>query len=306
MNSLDAIPSRCGFIGILGPTNAGKSTLLNAIIGEKISIVSPKVQTTYHTIRGILTSSNVQLVFVDTPGLQKNQVRMARILNDVAEKAAIDCDVLIWVFDVTAKGLLTQVDATRSLISRLKLAQQSICVLNKVDQFRKLELLPIIQQIHTGGSFSRIIPLSARRKEGVSQLIELIKQAVPEGPHLFPEGQSTDRTLDYRISEIVREKIFRQTYQELPYSVWTEVEHFEADSGAKTPVVRVVIHVDSDSKKGILIGKQGERLKEVGVHARQEIEKIMGRQICLKLHIDVQEGWKDDARVVSRVLELSL
>jgi GTP-binding protein Era len=297
---------KSGFVGLVGPTNSGKSTLINALVGRKVSIVSDKVQTTYHGVKGIVNSDREQVIFVDTPGFQRHGESVARLLNRVADRNAKDCDLLVWVFDASNARVLQHVQNLSERIRKLRNeARLPICVLNKVDKIAKPSLLPMIQALSATGLFSEIIPLSARTGAGLERLRGVLSPVLPEGQPLYPTDQITDRSQDFRITELIREKIYEATRQEIPYSAWIEVERWAGDvPEAKVPTIRAVIHVDSDSRKGILIGKQGEMLKRIGTRARQDIEKVVGSQICLKLHVDVQQGWKDNAHLLNQYLEL--
>lgn len=297
-----------GFVAIVGPTNSGKSTLLNQLAGQKISIVSPKVQTTYRGVSGIVHHSTGQYIFTDTPGYQRHPDRVARLLNTVADQKASACDAAMWVFDASNKRVFSQIMALKNKISQLKGQSETICILNKVDKCHKLALLPLIQSIWELGLFREVIPVSAKTGNGVERLIQVAQEILPEGSALYPEGTLSDRGMDFLITETIREKIYRATHQEVPYSTWIELEEMEEEDDeelSKVPTLLVKIHVDSDSKKGILIGKQGERLKQIGIEARKDIEKLLGKQVCLKLHVHVQPKWKEDSKFVNRYLELN-
>lgn len=297
---------RTGFIGIVGPTNSGKSTLLNTMMGKKLSIVSPRVQTTLHQIRGVLTSEDRQMVLTDTPGFQKHGDRMAVLLNRVAENNARDCDILAWVFDASSERVLGHIDNMKAKIAALGGPDKSICVLNKVDLVSKPALLPLIQHIHEMGLFGEIVPVSAKSGLGVDRLSVIFDGKLPEGEKLYPAETETDRPQPFRFSEAIREKIYTATRQELPYSVWIEIEESYGEQWETkgVPTIRAIIHVDSPSRKGILIGKGGLMLKRIGMAARKDIEEILGHQVCLKLHVDVQNEWKSDSHQLSRYLEL--
>ncbi len=299
---------KSGFIGIVGPTNSGKSTLMNALMGRKISIVSPKVQTTYHGVKGILNSEDEQLILLDTPGFQKQDEPVARLLNRVAEKNAKDCDALVWVFDASNTRMMAQLLKMKEMIVGLKPKESTICVLNKVDKVAKPALLPLMQSLFELGIFSEVVPLSAKTGDGISRLSQLLRTHLPAGTPLYPKDMVTDRPNEFLISELVREKIYRATEQEIPYCAWVEIEEAtavtEEEPAPRVPTIRAVIHVDSQSRRGILIGKGGSMLKTIGTEARKEIETLLGRHICLKLHVDVQGEWKKDAHHLNRYLEL--
>lgn len=300
-----ATPFKSGFVGIVGPTNSGKSTLMNALVGKKVSIVSAKVQTTYHGVKGIVNTPQEQVIFVDTPGFQGHSERVAKLLNHVADRNAQDCDFLVWVFDVSNERTMVQVKRLQPKIEKWKAeGKQAICVLNKVDKVAKPALLPLIAELHALNLFSEIIPMSAKKGDGIANLRQALTPKLPEGQAMYPAEMVTDRSQDFQIAESIREKIYEATRQEMPYAVRIEIEHYATDNEGKVPMVRAVIHVDSDSRKGILIGKGGEMLKRIGTNARQDIETMLGHQICLKLFVDVQRGWKDNANLVNQYLEL--
>lgn len=295
---------RCGFVGIVGPTNSGKSTLLNRLIDKKISIVSPLPQTTYHRVRGILNTDAAQIIFTDTPGYQHRKEGFAQCLNTVADKNAQDCDVLLWTFDVSRENVAQQIFRMKRKISSLKSAENSLCLLNKIDRIAKPALLPLLASISELSLFSEIVPLSARTGCGIDSVIKSVVSRLPAGAPLYPRECSTDRPQDFLISEFIREKVYLETQQELPYSVWIETEEWKTDDHSRCPTIRAVVHVDSESRKAILIGKGGSKLREIGIRAREEIEKLLGRQICLKLHVDVHSEWRRDRRHTSQYLEL--
>lgn len=296
---------KSGFVGLVGPTNSGKSTLLNALMGRKLSIVSPKAQTTYHGVRGVLTGPSEQMVLTDTPGFQKYGEPVARLLNRVADKNAKECDLLAWVFDASNPRVLAQFEKLRDKVAKFKPKERSFCILNKVDKIPKETLLPMIQALYESGVFSEIIPISAKTGVGVPEVAKVFRKLLPQGEAMYPADFVTDRPKEFLITEAIREKIYRATHQEVPYSVWIEIEHSELENPeVKVPTVRAVLHVDSSSRKGILIGKQGAMLKEIGTRARQDIEAFLNRQICLKLFVDVQDEWRKNANHLNRYLEL--
>lgn len=295
---------RCGFVALVGPTNSGKSTLLNALVGQKLSIVSPLPQTTYHGVRGILNQSAFQMVFTDTPGYQNYPDRVPRLLNQVAEKNAKEADLLVWVFDASNARFMAQIEKLEKKIKN-RPREKTILVLNKVDKVAKPELLPLMQQLFATEMFSEVIPLSARNGVGVDSLVKVLNPLLPEGEAMYPADQLTDRPLSFLVSELIREKIYRTTRQEVPYSARIEIEDWEEESGAKKiPNIRAIITVDSDSRKAIIIGKGGEVLKDIGTKARQDVERLVGSQVCLKLHVKVEPQWKEDANLLNRYLEL--
>lgn len=295
---------RFGFVVILGPTNSGKSTLLNSLVGRKISIVSQKVQTTYHCLRGILNRADSQIAFVDTPGFQAHRQKISNLLNTVAQNAANGVDLSLWVFDAADPRIETKFKKLLPRMKNFPPPYGQIAVLNKIDKIPKLSLLPLIQSFSSSFPFTAVIPVSALRSDGIQNLINVIEQVLPEGTALFPRDKITDRDDSFLVSEFIREKIYGYTHQEIPYSVRVETENM-SEGASRVPTVRAVIHVDSESKKGILIGKKGERLKVIGTRAREDIEKWLGRSICLKLFVDVENDWTFDKHKIRRYLELS-
>ncbi len=296
---------KSGFVGIVGPTNSGKSTLMNALMGKKLSIVSPRAQTTYHNIKGIETTADTQVIYVDTPGFQRNKESVARLLNRVADRNVKDCDLLLWVFDASNPRLLQQIEHLRNRIDQ-KPIENSHCLLNKIDKIPKASLLPLLAEIDSLKLFSEIIPISAMKGDGVERIASRLKPKLPEGQAWYPAGEITDRPKDFLLAEFIREKIYRATREEIPYTVWVEIENWQVEEAPapKVPTYTAILHVDSESRKGILIGKQGEMLKRIGIAARKEIEAYLGGQICLKLLVKVQAGWREDGRHLNRYLEL--
>lgn len=296
---------KSGFVALLGPTNSGKSSLLNALVGQKLSIVTPKAQTTYHRICGVVNFPSEQIVFVDTPGFQDFPEVVARLLNRVADRGGDDCDVFVWVFDVSVSNVASQVERLGERIKKRGGVSQTICVLNKIDKlFDKRELLPLIKRIDDLRFFSEIVPLSVTSDDGLDRLMGLIRARLSKGPRFFPEDMVTDRSEQFLVSELVRESIYFAVAKELPYCVRVEIAGWEKGRSGM-PMIRVSIHVDSDSRKAILIGKKGLMLKEIGTQARRQIERLLGCQVYLELHVDVEEEWRRDGRTVDRYLELS-
>jgi len=293
---------KVGFVGIVGPTNSGKSTLLNALVGQKVSIVSKRVQTTYHGVKGIRNTATAQIIFIDTPGFQTNRESVARLLNRVAEKNSREADLQVWVFDASNPTNLQQLEGLK--IKMQGGPEKNICVLNKVDKIPKIRLLPVMQKIHEMGLFSDVLPISALQKDGIKQLSNLLESKMTVGTPFYPTDMVTDRPQQFLASEMIREKIYLSTLQEIPYAVRVEIEGWESEAEKKVPTIHAVIHVDADSKKAILIGKGGAKLKEIGVHARKDIETMVGKQVCLKIHVNVEAQWQRDSRKVNEYLEL--
>jgi GTP-binding protein Era len=287
-------PSRCGYVAIVGRPNVGKSTLLNHLLGQKISITSRKPQTTRHQVLGIKTEDNHQIIFVDTPGLHKDAGKaINRYMNRAASAAIRDVDLVVFVVDRTA---WTEEDSVV-----LEQIEQSglptMLVVNKVDLLAdKTELLPHLQSLAARAEFSAILPVSALRQHNVDALEEQILTLLPESGHFFPEDQITDRSQRFLAAEIVREKIMRQLGDELPYSIAVEIEEF-AQEGQMLHI-SAVIFVERTGQKRILIGDKGSRLRSIGSDARRDMEGLFDSKVMLRLWVKVKSGWSDDERAL--------
>lgn len=285
---------RCGYVAIVGRPNVGKSTLLNHILGQKISITSRKPQTTRHQVLGIKTDDENQIIFVDTPGLHKVESKaINRFMNRAASSAIKDVDAVIFVVDRTAfteedEMVLQQVTAARV---------PTILAINKVDLLEdKRSLLPHLQDLATKGDFAAIMPISALSKHNVAELESEIVKFLPTATHFFPEDQITDRSQRFLAAEIVREKIMRQLGDELPYAITVEIEEF----GMEKEVLHIsaLIFVERKGQKKILIGDGGSRLRSIGTDARQDMESLFDCKVMLRLWIKVKSGWSDDERAL--------
>ena len=285
---------RCGYIALVGRPNTGKSTLLNRLIGQKISITSRRPQTTRHRIIGIKTLANAQLVYVDTPGLHGYSGRaMNRHMNRTASMAIRDVDVVVFLVE----GLRWTPDDDLVLAELERLDCPVILAVNKVDLIADKEiLLPGLQALSEKRVFTQIIPLSARRGDNVAELESCVESLLPPGAPFFPDDQVTDRSERFLVAERIREKLFRKLTKELPYGLSVEVEHFRRER--YTLHIHALIWVERQSQKSIVIGKQGAVLREVGQQARIEIEKMLDSKVNLKLWVKVKEGWADDERAL--------
>jgi GTP-binding protein Era len=285
---------RCGYIALVGRPNTGKSTLLNRLIGQKISITSRRPQTTRHRIIGIKTLANAQLVYVDTPGLHGYSGRaMNRHMNRTASMAIRDVDVVVFLVE----GLRWTPDDDLVLAELERLDCPVILAVNKVDLIADKEiLLPGLQALSDKRVFTQIIPLSARRGDNVAELESCVESLLPPGAPFFPDDQVTDRSERFLVAERIREKLFRKLTKELPYGLSVEVEHFRRER--YTLHIHALIWVERQSQKSIVIGKQGAVLREVGQQARIEIEKMLESKVNLKLWVKVKEGWADDERAL--------
>lgn len=287
---------RCGFVAVVGRPNVGKSTLINAIVGSKISIVSPKPQTTRHRILAVHTTDTHQFVFVDTPGLHRKAGRtMNRLMNRAATNALADAEVILFVSDATRWHV--EDDDVLKRIADVK--APAIAVMNKIDLVHpKSELLGRIAAMAERHPFAEIVPVSARRKDNLEALVDTLATYLPESPPLFPDDMLTDKSEQFLAAELVREKLTVLLRDELPYGLTVQIERFEPESD--TDDARVVIHaviwVERDSQKGIVIGKGGDMLKRVGRAARIDIAKQLGRPVHLELWVKVRENWADSEK----------
>ncbi|MFK7975572.1 MAG: GTPase Era [Halioglobus sp.] len=287
-------PLRCGYVAIVGRPNVGKSTLLNYLLGQKISITSRKPQTTRHQVLGIKTEDNSQIIFVDTPGLHRDDGKaINRFMNKAAKSAIADVDLILFVVDRTA--WTDEDDMVLEQILRSKLP--AVLVVNKVDLLEdKTALLPHLQAVSAKANFREVIPVSALQKHNIEALEELIKRSLPESTHFFPEDQITDRSQRFLAAEIVREKIMRQLGDELPYEMTVEIEDFAQEGHVLH--ISAVIFVEREGQKRILIGEKGARLKSIGTDARVDMETLFDQKVMLRLWVKVKSGWSDDERAL--------
>jgi GTP-binding protein Era len=285
---------RCGYVAIVGRPNVGKSTLLNHILGQKISITSRKPQTTRHQVLGIKTDGDNQVIFVDTPGLHKVESRaINRLMNAAASSAIKDVDAVIFVVDRTA---FTEED--EMVLEQISAASvPTILAINKIDLLEdKTTLLPHLQKLASKGDFSAIMPVSALNKHNVAELENEVVKYLPVAAHFFPEDQITDRSQRFLAAEIVREKITRQLGDELPYAITVEIEEFSMDAGILH--ISALIFVERNGQKRILIGDGGSKLRSIGTDARVDMESLFDCKVMLRLWIKVKSGWSDDERAL--------
>ncbi|HSG11948.1 MAG TPA: GTPase Era [Gammaproteobacteria bacterium] len=285
---------RCGYAALIGRPNTGKSTLLNRILGQKISITSRRPQTTRHRVLGIKTTDSAQLIYVDTPGIHEFDGRaMNRHLNRAAGSVLMDVDVIVFLVD----GLRWTADDELVLSKLSTVKCPVILAVNKIDQLEDREtLLPGLQALALKREFREIIPISATRGDNVPALEACIESLLPVSPPYFPADQVTDRSERFLVAELVREKLFRKLARELPYGLTVEIESFKRERNITH--IHALIWVERASQKSIVIGKQGRLLKEVGQQARRDIESLLGCKVNLKLWVKVKEGWADDERAL--------
>jgi GTPase len=289
---------RAGYVGLVGRPNVGKSTLLNRLVGQKVSITSPRPQTTRHRIIGIVSRPDAQFALVDTPGLQsRNPGRLNRALNRAAAETLESVDVIVFVVEALRFGA-----EDRAAVARVPPGRPVVLAINKVDVIPdKTALLPFIERLSHAHPFAAVVPISARTGRQVPELLEAIRPHLPEGPALFPEDDLTDRSERFLAAEFLREKLFRLLGAELPYATAVEIESFEA--APKLRRIGASIIVDRPGQKAIVIGRAGEKLKQIASQAREEMEKLFGSKVYLEVWVRVRHGWAEDARML-RNLEI--
>ena len=282
---------RSGYVSITGEPNVGKSTLLNALLGEKLAIVTPKPQTTRNRITGILTTAAYQIIFLDTPGILTPKYKLQEHMVRSAFAAAKDADIILYMIDV--HNLPAEDMESKILDSIKQSGQRTILVINKVDLIPKRTLLPLISMYSEKFPFAEIVPISATQGDAVSDLLDLIVKYLPEGPAYYPEDQISELPERFFVSETIREKVFLKTRQEIPYSSCVLVEEFKEREQGKT-YIRAAIYVERNSQKGIIIGKGGKTLKQIGQLARTDIEKFLQSPVYLDLWVGIKENWRKD------------
>lgn len=282
--------SRCGYVALVGRPNVGKSTLLNKLLEEKISITSRKPQTTRHKILGVKTEGNTQIIYVDTPGMHIHEPHaLNRSMNKASKTALRDADVVVLIVE---NFRWTEED---EMVFNwvLKIKKPVILVINKIDKVPEKEsLLPYLEQMAKKYTFEEIIPVSARNGNNVQALEKRIISLLPESPHYFPLGQVTDRPMRFRLAEIIREKVIRSLGQELPYATSVEIEKLKEEP--KIYHIHAIIWVEREAQKPIVIGEEGRRLKEVGIRARKDMEAYLNKKVFLRLWVKVKENWSDN------------
>jgi len=286
-------PQRCGLIAIVGRPNVGKSTLMNQLVGQKISITSKKAQTTRHRITGICTEGEAQFVFVDTPGFQtrhtvKGTAALNRNLNKTVQSVLGDVDVVLYLLEAGRFGSDDQ-----RVLSLIPKGKPVILIANKLDLIhRRADLLPWLQQMQQAYAFAEFVPLSARREDDTRRLLGIIRPYLPEQPWFYEEDSLTDRSEKFLAAELIREKLFRLTGDELPYTSTVLIDKFE-DEGTLRRISATIV-VERDAHKGMVIGEGGERLKRIGTEARTELERLTEGKVFLELWVKVRSGWADD------------
>ena len=285
---------QCGYVAILGRPNVGKSTLLNKMLGQKVSITSKKPQTTRHRLLGIKTTDACQVLYVDTPGIHGEEPRaINRYMNRSALSVIRDMDVVLFMLDRTA----WTADDQKVADALARFSGKLIIAVNKIDQLKKKnDLLPVLEKLQKTFTKAELVPISAVTGENVKELESLIENHLPAGPFFFPDEQVTDKSERFLVAEIVREKLTRKLGEEIPYVLTIQVDRFEV--GDKITEIDVTIFVEKDGQKAILIGKKGERLKQIGIDARKDIEALLDTKVMLTTWVKVRSGWSDDDRAL--------
>lgn len=292
--NIEADNYRCGFVAIVGRPNVGKSTLLNHLLGQKLSITSRKPQTTRHKIVGIVTENNVQAIYVDTPGMHKREPRaINRLMNQAAQSALKDVDLILFVVD----GLKWTPDDDLVLEKLAKVDTPVILIVNKVDTLTdKAALLPYLEVLNQKRHFSEVIPLSALRGHNLASLHDVVGRYLPYAPPMYGEDQITDRSQRFLASEMIREKIMRQMGDEVPYDLMVQIDQFKIEG--RLYRIDATILVERDGQKAIVIGEGGQKLKTIGKAARLDMEKLFDSKVMLTLWVKVKGGWSDDERAL--------
>ena len=288
---------RCGFVAVVGRPNVGKSTLINTILGSKISIVTPKPQTTRHRILGVDSHAAYQAIYIDTPGLHRKAAKaMNRLMNRTAANALIDADAIMFV---TEANRWTAED--QDVLERLQtVSAPVIAVMNKIDKVHPREmLLQVLAEMSARYKFAEVVPISAKLRDNVDRLVSLVPGFLPESPPLYPQDMITDRSENFRIAEVVREKLTLALRQEVPYGLTVQVERFERDDNGIA--INAIIWIDRDSQKGIVVGKGGKLLKKVGRAARLELKAEFGVPVHLELWVKVKDNWSDNEKELLRL-----
>lgn len=284
---------KTGFVNIVGNPNVGKSTLMNQLVGEKISIATFKAQTTRHRIMGIVNTEDMQIVFSDTPGVLKPNYKMQEMMLHFSESALADADILLYVTDVIEKPE-KNIDFLEKVA---KMTIPVILLINKIDESNQKTLVELVERWHTLLPKAEILPISATNKFGTDALMKRIQELLPENPAYFDKDQLTDKPARFFVTEIIREKILRYYDKEVPYSVEVVVERFKEDE--KQIHINAVIYVERDSQKGIIIGHQGQALKKVSTEARKSLEKFFDKKIFLETFVKVDKDWRNSQKELS-------
>lgn len=281
---------RSGFVSLIGRPNVGKSTLMNSLIGEKISIISSKPQTTRNKIQTILTTDDYQIVFIDTPGIHKPKSKLGDYMVKSAENSLNDIDLVLYLIEPYAKIK----DSDKAILDRLKNVKTPVfLIINKIDTVEKEELLKVIDAYRKEYDFKEIIPISALKEQNKDLLMKTIEKYLPEGPQYFPEDMITDQPERQLVAEIIREKALYLLQEEIPHGIAVEITSMKERKDKEIVDIEATLYCEKDSHKGIIIGKQGSMLKKIGSNARRDIQRFLGSQINLQIWIKVKKDWRD-------------
>jgi len=294
----NAAPFRSGTVAIIGRPNVGKSTLLNRILGEKVAIVSPKPQTTRNRITGIRTTPSSQIVFLDTPGIHQGHSLMNRRMVATAMQTLDEVDGVVWLLDAHEK---IKQEEERIAETMRGVETPVLVLLNKIDLISKGKLLPLMERCTQLVPGKEIVPVSALSGDGVQLVLDMVEKWLPEGPPFFTEGEYTDQSERFLASEIIREKVFLLTREEIPYGVAVTIDEFSEKQEKNLLVICATIHTERESHKGILIGKRGAMLKEIGKQAREELERLLGCRVFLELFVRVDLGWTQNPHLLTEM-----
>jgi GTPase len=294
----DSIPYRAGFVAIGGRTNVGKSTLVNQIVGQKVAIVTPKPQTTRRRIVGVRTDPDAQLILIDTPGFHQPHRPLNRRMVDTARRCMAEGEIIVAVIE--AGNHLDNGDR-RFLTEVPRFHRPVVAAVNKIDLVRREVLLRLVEQVHQALPAAEIVPVSARTGENVGELLRVLKALLPASRPLMPAEEYTDQSERTLSEEIIREKLFLATRQEIPFSTAVSIEHFSDEAARDLTRISAVIIVERDTHKGMVIGAGGRMLKYIGTQARLELEQILGRHIFLELHVKIEKGWTNDPRILKEL-----
>lgn len=302
-NGMNSPGFRSGYVALIGEPNVGKSTLLNALLGQKLSIVTPKPQTTRHKIAGILTGDNYQIVFLDTPGLIEPRYTLQEVMMSFSAEAMKEADVAVFLTDATDRGAVASVRNSPAIARLFKSPKKKpvFMVINKVDLVEKGAILPLIKAFSEAYPFDEIIPVSALKEKNLDDLKETIVKYIPEGNAFYPEDYVSDRDERFFVSELIREEIFKVFKEEVPYSTTVEIEEFRDSDSERKTFIRAVVYVERESQKGIIIGKEGAALKRIGQSSRRQIEEMIGHEVFLELFVKVVKEWRDDRVKIRRM-----
>lgn len=286
---------KSGFVAVVGRPNVGKSTLINALVGKKVTIVSNKPQTTRYRIRAVLNREQGQIVFVDTPGYHKPRDALGEYLNDAVEQTFNDVDVLLFLVDA-ASGVGRGDEYLATVIK--KASPPKVLAINKVDACSEADRKKAEEMAKNLAPFDRVIQISALTGENLDEMINVLFELLPEGPQFYPEDMITDNPFEQQVAEIIREKILERTFEEVPHAVAVEVEEIEEEREKNLLKIHAVIFVEKESQKGIIIGKNGSMIKDIGTSARLELEALLNRKVFLSLHVKVKKNWRKKENAV--------